>query len=129
MKRHLLLLAAVLFAGCVSQGGQAEIYATATPPTPQLRAMIVDQARDYLIDPYSVRDAEISGVNDLGDGVTSVCVRFNAKNRMGGYTGRQATAVRLVNGRIVNAYPDQAACYNGNIQWYPLPEARKLRDL
>lgn len=69
-------------------------------------------ARSTYLDPYSVRDAEISApvpASMVFDGVTPiphsgwmVCVRANAKNRMGAYTGQRVTAFLFQGGRIVN---------------------------
>ncbi|SDJ68062.1 hypothetical protein SAMN05428953_10842 [Mesorhizobium muleiense] len=55
---------------------------------------ILNAMREYLYDPYSVRDAEISKVIDLG-GTATVCVKANAKNQMGGYIGRKTVMVYM----------------------------------
>lgn len=84
--------------------------------------------RDYLADPCSVRDAEISGENilDAKRGVTSVCIKANAKNAMG-YTGRQTLAVRLQSGQPVASFPNRPACNDPAIKWYPFRELEALK--
>jgi len=74
--------------------------ATATPttaPPANYRAAVVAAVKADFFDPYSIRDVSISAplyVGGIFDGVTPipkqawiVCLKANAKNRMGGYTG------------------------------------------
>jgi hypothetical protein len=93
--------AAVMLCGCA---GTADQTAQTDEPLPSdYRQMIVDNVRSTFFDPYSIRDAGIaaprSGASILGH-VQTVCVRANAKNRMGGYTGQQATAFIFRGGKI-----------------------------
>jgi len=90
----------------------------------------VKDARDFLIDPYSVRDAEISSVMDTPDGkLQFVCVKANAKNAMGGYTGRKAVSVRLVGSRPVSTNPNATVCAMPLLRWYPFPELENLKSI
>lgn len=125
MKRLTTVAAALALAGCVS--APEEMFAYQTPPSAALKAQIVSAAKDYLFDPFSVRDAEISSVMPLDKkrGLSVVCVKANARNQMGGYTGRQATSVRLMNGRIVNAIPNAPGCNDQRIDYHPFPELER----
>ncbi|MCM5552402.1 hypothetical protein [Pleomorphomonas sp. NRK KF1] len=127
MKR-IAIFALIALAGCQTQAQIGEIYARATPPSPALRAYLAEQAKFYLVDPYSVRDAAITSVNilDAKKGVTSLCIRGNAKNRMGGYSGIQTVSVRLVNDKAVASYANQVGCYDPRITWHPFPELEAL---
>jgi len=91
----------------------------------------VSAARDYLVDPYSVRDAEISHVVDASkDGkIQAVCVKFNSKNRMGGYVGRSALSVRVVNDKPVSAVQDPPGCYLPGMKYRPFPELENLKNI
>src|SRR5687767_1408100 len=58
------------------------------------RTVIIEQVRKTFVDPYSIRDASISAPIPPSSGfwasaadMTIVCVRANAKNRMGAYGG------------------------------------------
>ena len=57
----------------------------------KIRNLIVAKLERILFDPYSVRAARISDIFIMHDGnhleVLAVCLEFNAKNRVGAYTG------------------------------------------
>lgn len=98
--------------------------ASQRPPSAVIKQAIVKDARDYLIDPYSVRDAEISSVMDATpDGkLQFVCAKANARNAMGGYTGRTTISVRLVGSNPVSTNPNALACGMPLLRWYPFKE-------
>lgn len=100
---------------------------TAQPPPVSIRVGVANAARDFLVDPYSVRDAEISGL--LPGSGSAVCVKFNAKNQVGGYTGREVGYVPLRDGKPVNYFRNWALCRMPGVVWHPFPEANALRDL
>jgi len=89
-----------LAAGCTAIPDQ-DAVPTSEPPA-SYRETVATHVRESFFDPYSIRDAEISEPvfrTAIFDGVTPiprrawiVCVRANAKNRMGAYSGRQFTA-------------------------------------
>jgi hypothetical protein len=97
---------AALLAGCATPSAQSIGEAVPTDYEAQVRAKIVDT----FFDPGSIRDAEISEpfpVNSVFDGTTpiprsgwAVCVKANAKNRMGGYTGRHPVLFLFEGGQI-----------------------------
>ncbi|MFS2326422.1 hypothetical protein U2P60_13570 [Brucella sp. H1_1004] len=130
MKNLVLIAAAsVALTGCVSQQQVDNVMASQRPPSAAIKAEIVKDARDYLIDPYSVRDAEISSVMDVPGGkMQFVCVKANARNAMGGYTGRKTISIRLVGSRPVSTNPNAAACGMPLLRWYPFKELENLKN-
>jgi len=89
--------------------------------------------KSTFFDPYSIRDAEIAppkralGPSLNEDGFTTpwvVCVKANAKNRMGAYTGRKVTALAVSGGKVVNSWGEteysQMVC--GDVVYEPFPE-------
>jgi hypothetical protein len=131
MHRILSLLAVGLtVAGCVSSMPIDQIMASQKPPTPQLRNQIVEGARTFLKDPYSVRDAEISSIFTVNaKGYQVVCVKFNSKNGFGAYEGRETGGIGVVNGQLTGYLENTAECLNPALRWYPFPETNKLRNL
>lgn len=113
----------VFLSGCVTMD---EVALDAKPASPELRKAIVTKARDVLFDPYSVRDAEISYLVDLPGQSDVVCVKLNAKNRMGGYTGRKVTAVYVQNGVPITAGANPRVCNNPKLNWVQFPEIEAL---
>lgn len=115
--------------------GNAEVAATQRPATKAEIAGVLEGMRNFLHDPYSVRDVEISGVMTATDAFRNttfmVCVRGNAKNAYGAYTGRQTYLIYLdANGRTYGANQDifaQGLCRLA--QWRPFTEAKVLQNL
>ncbi|WP_289994740.1 hypothetical protein [Aquibium sp. ELW1220] len=125
-----LALVGLPLAACQSSAELQTSMQTAEPAPASVKAAIVNDARDFLADPYSIRDAEISYMQLNGrSGLHWVCVRANAKNAMGGYTGRQAIEVIVRNGQLVGNLPNSAACRNPTLRWQKFPELEALRDL
>ncbi|NBJ13693.1 hypothetical protein [Microvirga arsenatis] len=135
MRLQILTSAAALTAltGCVST---ADTKPEHFPTTAATRAAIVQYVRENFKDPYSIRDAEISNSwrtavsqQQLGQNALAVCVRMNAKNSFGGYTGRKANGFILVNGKVAGAEEDSAACNNPQraTGWSPFPELMAIR--
>lgn len=105
-----LSVVAMILAGCQNFEANRTMYERDRPASDTEVAAIVSGARDFLFDPYSVRDAEISRVVTASTSfgpASIVCVRANAKNRYGAYTGRQTYAINLSqSGQIVNVSQD-----------------------
>lgn len=109
--------AVLLFAASASACVSTDAPAPADDPFPaNYKALISAHKSDIFIDPDSVKDVSISAPK-RASGPTApsvdeapnlskwetpwiVCVRANAKNRMGGYTGKQLTAVLIVRGQL-----------------------------
>jgi hypothetical protein len=99
MKPNFFILLTLLISGCATT---QTIESTGPRPTNYKQA-VKDHVKESFFDPYSIRDAEISQplmASAVFDGVTPiphsgwiVCFKANAKNRMGGYTGRQLTGL------------------------------------
>ena len=89
----------------------------AGPLPADYRKIVKEHVRNSFYDPYSIRDAQIAAPkmssapvlipNSLGIGGTFthvwvVCLRANAKNRMGAYIGMTPTAVFITNNKVAN---------------------------
>ncbi len=113
----------------VAYDAYAQAIANSVPPSKAIKRAIVAAACDILFDPYSVRDAEISNVADFGNGTQGVCVKVNAKNRMGGYTGRQAHAITMSGTILIREYTNHPLCLRPDVKYRPFPELEALRKL
>ena len=124
MTRLIAMSAALLLAGCAGATPEGAAQA-GNPLPPNYRQLAAEYVRRSFNDPYSVRDGEIAtpklamGPGILGDGSWAtpwlVCVRANAKNRMGAYTGRSETAIQVYGGKAVGSYGGQAEFAGGSI--------------
>jgi hypothetical protein len=116
-----------LMAGCA---GTQQVVPTGDvvavePLPPSYRQVIIAKVKETFFDPYSIRDAGISqpirGQSALGATAT-VCVRANAKNRMGGYTGIKASSYTFRAGNLVLVDTDYAAMTCNAAVYEPFPE-------
>jgi hypothetical protein len=128
MKRA-ILAAGILLAGCATSPQERQAIAESVPDG--YRAQITAYYKSALKDPDSVKGAMISGPTTAfvgllnGGNVPAVCVRFNAKNSMGGYVGLRTTAVVFRDGRISGTTPPiQGTCERE--QWQEYPELNGL---
>lgn len=91
---------------------------------PSYRSLIVAKMKTFLKDPYSVRDAEITGPmqTDYGFGGhrPGVCFRLNAKNQYGAYNG-VTTYVAGFKGRDVTV-GERITTDCDSHGWAPFPE-------
>ena len=111
LRTTVVLAIGLLAAGCASTTMKPAESANVAPPPTNYRAAAVESVKQTFFDPYSIRDASISEplyASAVFDGITPiprkgwiVCLRANAKNRMGGYIGQQLT-VMLFNGEAVD---------------------------
>jgi hypothetical protein len=118
--------------GCITTDN-----ASATPDNPypaNYKALVKAAKSDLFIDPDSVRDAAISAPklaagpipsnknNALSKWVTPwiVCVKANARNRMGGYTGRTLSAILIYDGQIFSTRSGSAQIWRVRLMnwWY-----------
>lgn len=84
--------------------------------------------RQVFIDPYSVRDAMIAAPKNGGSGLYPgwvVCVRANAKNRLGAYTGQQVTAITIRGGRVVQTIEETGWMFCQGVEYEPFPELER----
>lgn len=118
-----LILIAALVAGCNTTSSPPTQAASDLPPN--YRTVILDRARVEFVDPYSIRDAGISppipGTAIMGS-TSSVCVRANAKNRLGAYTGARATAYTFRAGQLTVSDQQYSGITCANATYEPFPE-------
>ena len=128
MKNYVYVAIVALISGCATAPleNTDAIMATAVPPSRAIKTLIVNEARNVMLDPYSVRDAEISYVGTFSDGVQGLCVKANAKNAMGGYTGRDTLGLSIKGGRIISSTKDNPLCFDPKLKWIPFPELEAL---
>ena len=128
LRKLIIVAAALLLAGCVSMNERLDDQ---MPASANMKEQIISGARDWLRDPYSIRDAEISYVIKHPTAATlMVCVKANAKNAMGGYTGRKPTMVFFnMNRQATGAIEGQPFCYDQRLKWQPFPEIYALRNI
>lgn len=131
LKKYILLSGLIALSGCTSE--QTPLVAPKTAQPQNYKARIINHIKESFFDPYSIRDASIStpfAVNRIGHGeIWFVCVRANAKNRMGAYTGLKPTAYWFKNGNIQLASPtaseyDEFNC--AHAKYFPFPEIENL---
>ena len=129
-KLIILAFACSIVTGCQTVVPQS-VANSQKPPSKALKATIVEAARNVVFDPYSIRDAEISNVVLFNPqaGIEAVCVKANAKNQLGGYTGRQATSISLRNGVILQAIQGDARCLDPRLGYHPFKELENLKNL
>ncbi|TAW88373.1 hypothetical protein ELI13_06360 [Rhizobium ruizarguesonis] len=127
MKRTILLAGVAVVSGCVSAEQLDKIYGSQTTPTAAERAAAVAYIKTTFYDPYSIRDASISNALTLLDtGYRSICVRFNAKNRMGGYVGMTSTSLRFQGAAVVSSLQDAPGCNTARLTYSSFPELENL---
>jgi hypothetical protein len=121
---------AVALAGCAASTPAPQLVApvSATEVQPaNPRAEIAAYLRATLKDPTSVRDPMIGEPQNTWMGVGyryTVCVRFNAKNSYGGYTGPQNHLAVFVTA----AFPASKAPYPSNAGRPTTSRFRSLRS-
>ncbi|WP_425088186.1 hypothetical protein [Stappia sp.] len=103
-------------------------HVTATPPTGKHKALLVAAAKEKLYDPYSVRDADLSSQLRFPSGVIAYCGRYNAKNALGAYTGREYVMVTFNNGILSGYFPAHAWCKTNQalLRWHRFAELENL---
>lgn len=125
-----LCVVPLMLAACNQTSGSVQQVAASEPPPASYREQVIARVKKSFFDPYSVRDASISQPfvqNAAFDGVTPiphsgwmVCIRANAKNRMGAYTGLTETGYMFKGGQIVSA--DFKGHFCADAKYEPFPE-------
>lgn len=114
----------ILFA-CAALGCQSAQRQDMMGPFPTAYRQIArDHLKSTLFDPYTVRDAMIAEPKISGPLIYRgwlICVRANAKNRFGGYTGLQATGIMVRQGSVIRSFKD-AGMWCGDATYQPFPE-------
>ncbi|MCF3932266.1 hypothetical protein L1787_02400 [Acuticoccus sp. M5D2P5] len=126
--RHLLFIALPLaLVGC-----QSGPYGTQREATASEKHVFIQNARNELYDPFSIRNAELSTVITLDKGVNErrvVCARYDSKTKDGSYTGTEThlvtvNAKNIVTGSLV-VPADEEPC--SRLRYGPFPEAERLK--
>lgn len=136
--RFFAVISSLFLVGCqtaASDTTPAQSASSSGPPQ-NYRQFAIDHVKKTFFDPYSIRDAEISapklaaGPSLNSNGFNTpwvVCIRANAKNRMGAYTGRKVTAIALSDSGVVNSWDEtqysQTVCGDASYERFPEIEA------
>lgn len=132
-ERAVLRLGAIglVLSGCVST---PQPTAETGPFPTRYREMAKEYLRRTLFDPYSVRDAEIAEPKVMSSfylidpaPAWTICVRLNAKNRLGAYTGIsedtllvRGERVTVSSSELTEPGPTNWNCRDA--KWAPFPE-------
>lgn len=120
--------ASVLFVSFILSACAASSQNRVESAVPQnYRELVASSLRPTLKDPYSLRDAQISEPTTLPLllGTQAVCVRFNAKNSYGAYTGLQTAAFVFSSGSARQVVA--AGC--SDVPYSPFPELESSGQL
>lgn len=107
-----LAACAVALAGCQTDGSGTAVADVTGPPPASYRQIAAEYVKANFKDPYSIRDAEIAFKQGSGPTLVAgkmpwvVCVKANAKNAVGAYTGRKVTALGISSDRVTNAWDE-----------------------
>jgi hypothetical protein len=106
-----------------------DMIASQQKPSASIKQQLIAVSKDYFVDPYSVRDAEISAVvtYDPKKNIQAVCIRANAKNRMGAYAGKISFSVRMSRGQTLNVNTQARGCQLKGLRYYPFLELEALQ--
>ena len=122
-KTALILILVYMLTGCAGVGEISSSGEDSVGPYPDnWKSIAVAYIKTSYFDPYSVRDSEAAPPfrnRKAFYDTWTLCIRNNAKNRLGGYTGLRTTAIGIKKGQIdqVNDYD----CKNRNLNYQPLP--------
>lgn len=132
MRQVIVLAGALALAGCQTASTSDQIAEAAKHVPPNYRHLVADHIRKTFKDPYTIRDASISGPvpgTSFSGSIASICVRANAKNSMGAYIGIKATQFVFRNGVLDIATEIQTdyACAGASYEPFPEIEEKKPR--
>jgi hypothetical protein len=113
VRTYLLALVSLFIVSCAAAPTPEQIASADYGPAPQNPHVIAEEwVKNQLVDPYSAHFEH----GPLVKGYTSMyrdvqygwiqCGTVNAKNRMGGYVGRQAYFVTIRHNQVVSGYVD-----------------------
>jgi hypothetical protein len=113
------MAATILCQAAPSEGAQVKVPQTIPA---NYKAQIKERLKTTLVDPYSLRDLEITDPQAIplfGGPAPGVCLRFNPKNNYGAYSGLQTYIVYFRSGKMgVIDHPKTTVCG----AWRPAPE-------
>ena len=120
----LFSLIVIILAGCVAltdpEGKDAGPYPD------NWRELVREYIKTNYVDPYSIRDSQIAPPFRSRKAFFDewiVCLRNNAKNQFGGYTGLRTTDISIRQGRVNIGSIDETGfhCRRQNLDFEPLP--------
>jgi hypothetical protein len=124
MKRTAVAIAIAL-TGCAGSEGPTLTGSVDEPPPANYRELAREHMRTIMFDPYSARDPFIAKPKNGGSVLYPgwvICVRVNAKNSLGAYTGPQITAVTVRAGKVTVAQTDTGWMFCDGVEYEPFPE-------
>ena len=89
------------------------------------KQIIKDFAVEIFYDPYSLRSVSITKPRKEQSGWI-VCLRLNAKNRVGGYTGVESNTILIDNNEVIGWEKGLSLCEGRNLDYKPWPELENL---
>lgn len=113
------LLALLAVAAC---GTPYPTVQTAGQYPTDYRAALQAHVRDAFFDPYSIRDVAVGEPflgRTMGKTGWMVCMASNARNQMGGYTGRAVTGYLIRDGQVIDAVPGHIDCKGKPLEPWP----------
>jgi len=113
------LMAACGGVGEVRRGGEENVG----PYPTNWKEIAASYIQNSYLDPRSVVDSEAAPPfrnNRLFFDAWTVCIRNNAKNQFGGYTGRRITELGIKHGQVVTV-DDKNDMFCRNARFEPLP--------
>lgn len=128
MRPWIALLVLPLAACQTTDAGSPAVTPAAVADLPaDYRQQIIVRAKTEFFDPYSIRDASIATAPISGGSIITgsnaiICIKANAKNRMGGYTGMQTTSYIFKGGLITMVDQQYAALTCNPAVYEPFPE-------
>lgn len=125
LKNIALISGCIALAACSGPGQlRSDGYEHIGPYPTNWKKITSEYIKDSYFDPYSVRDSEAAPpVRQKAVFFDSwvVCIRNNAKNKMGGYTGRQTSSLSIQQGQIVHVRSnDDFDCRSARFEPFPL---------
>jgi hypothetical protein len=125
LKQAFVGMAAVLVQACQTVP-EAELFG---PYPDNYKEIVKEYALESFYDPYSLKDVSVAEPYEgryLFDRGWIVCMRVNAKNRMGGYVGVEPVMIMINRGTVNEAQTDFEGCYNPELDYEPWPEMENL---
>ena len=103
LKKAIIISICLVAVGCGGPKTQREMDSSIGPYPSNWKEIVASYIRNNYVDPYSIMDSEAAPPfmqQTLAYDRWIVCIRNNAKNRMGGYTGRKITEISIVKGQV-----------------------------
>jgi len=117
-KSTFLLISLFLISGCASNQKSG-----AGPYPENWKSLAMNYIKTNYADPYSIRDSQIAPPfrsNKAFFDSWIICIRNNAKNKFGGYTGLRATDLIVQHGQIVQEDTVPSDCRGARYESFPV---------